>query len=58
MVKIEKLANGIKIERDYFANVAIVWSPDGDYDAVYTLTDKAGIANEVKFIAEHLGLIA
>jgi hypothetical protein len=53
---VKKLANGIKLEHDLHAGVVIVWSPDGDYDAVYNIEDKAGIEKEIKFVSEFLTL--
>jgi hypothetical protein len=52
----QTLSNGITIVTDFHANTSTVFSPDGDYDAVYKIDDEAGIAQEVKFIVEHLGL--
>jgi hypothetical protein len=53
---IKTLANGIQVEYNETENTTTLWSPDGDYDAVYRSTDFAGIESEIKFITHLLTL--
>ena len=53
---IKTLTNGIQVEYNEAEGTTTLWSPDGDYDAVYRSTDFVGIENEIKFITHFLTL--